>query len=109
MESHTHTPKNDLRVCDCFAVWELESSGYLVHQDKKKKKKRSLAQTGRCLHGKSLPSCEGLFTLVESRKEPQLEIKFELEIKALLFFYGTLLSISFSLHSACRLNMTVAK
>lgn len=106
MESHTDTSKNGLRVCDCFAVWELESSGYLVHQEKKK---RSLTQTGRCLHGNSLPSCEGPLSLVESQQEPQLEIKFELEIMALLFFYGTLLSISFPLHLACRVNMTVTK
>jgi len=103
VESHAHTPKNDLRISNCFAVWELESSGYLVHEEKK----RSLAQTGRCLQGKGLCCCEGLFTLVESQQEPQLEIKFELEIMALIFFQGTLLSISFCLHSACRLDMTV--
>lgn len=58
-----------------------------LHSASKKKKKRSLAQTGRCLHGKSLPSCERLFTLVESWQEPQLEIKFELEIIVGVFLW----------------------
>lgn len=82
----------------------------LLSASREKKIKRSFAQNGRCLHGKSLPSCEGLFALVKSWQGPHLEIKFQLEtMLLLLFFYGTLLSTCFSLHSASRLNMTVTK
>lgn len=65
MESHTHTPKNDLRVCDCFAVWELESSGYLVHQDQKKKKKKkgALLRLVGAFMGRAYPAVKGFLLL----------------------------------------------
>lgn len=83
--THKHS-KNNPRVCDCFAVGELESSGYLTRQEKEKKgmkrKKRSLAQNGK-----------KIFTVLESQQKPQLEIKCLLGIMVWDFFLQCVVSL----------------